>query len=130
MTRGIRIEHIGNAAEKQRPCSINRIEFEILVPLATEFRICFCEVTANNRVKEIFEEVEQRITKNWNFMCRSIAVHISVDYTEMILIGVIRLLFCFVCVHDNRMLVLEDERVTPVYLISLLGSVSHYERSG
>ncbi|KZV47761.1 hypothetical protein F511_23266 [Dorcoceras hygrometricum] len=23
----------------------------------------------------------------------------------------------------------EDERVTPVYLISLLGSVSHYERS-
>ncbi|KZV45508.1 hypothetical protein F511_08011 [Dorcoceras hygrometricum] len=28
------------------------------------------------------------------------------------------------------MLLLEDERVTPVYLISMLGSVSHYERSG
>ncbi|KZV35511.1 hypothetical protein F511_32976 [Dorcoceras hygrometricum] len=31
--------------------------------------------------------------------------------------------------NDPKMLVLEDERVTPVYLISLLGSVSHYERS-
>ncbi|KZV36751.1 Flowering time control protein FCA [Dorcoceras hygrometricum] len=30
---------------------------------------------------------------------------------------------------DLLMLELEDERVTPVYLISLLGSVSHYERS-
>ncbi|KZV55556.1 1,4-dihydroxy-2-naphthoate polyprenyltransferase, chloroplastic [Dorcoceras hygrometricum] len=29
----------------------------------------------------------------------------------------------------QKMLVFEDERVTPVYLISLLGSVSHYERS-
>ncbi|KZV52863.1 hypothetical protein F511_34089 [Dorcoceras hygrometricum] len=28
-----------------------------------------------------------------------------------------------------RMLELKDKRVTPVYLISLLGSVSHYERS-
>ncbi|KZV49702.1 hypothetical protein F511_24917 [Dorcoceras hygrometricum] len=37
MTRGI--EHIGNDAEKQRPLSINRIEFEILVTLATDFRI-------------------------------------------------------------------------------------------
>ncbi|KZV54954.1 hypothetical protein F511_31963 [Dorcoceras hygrometricum] len=39
----------------------------------------------------------------------------------------------FVCGNyssELRMLVLEDERVTPVYLISLLGSVSHYERSG
>ncbi|KZV24069.1 carbonic anhydrase [Dorcoceras hygrometricum] len=30
--------------------------------------------------------------------------------------------------NDSKMLELEDERVTPVYLISLLGSVSHYER--
>ncbi|KZV50036.1 hypothetical protein F511_34464 [Dorcoceras hygrometricum] len=29
----------------------------------------------------------------------------------------------------RALLWLEDERVTPVYLISLLGSVSHYERS-
>ncbi|KZV14413.1 protein Mpv17-like [Dorcoceras hygrometricum] len=39
----------------------------------------------------------------------------------------------FVCGNyssELRILELEDERVTPVYLISLLGSVSHYERSG
>ncbi|KZV35560.1 hypothetical protein F511_32445 [Dorcoceras hygrometricum] len=34
--------------------------------------------------------------------------------------------------HDitHRILVLEDERVTPIYLISLMGSFSQYERSG
>ncbi|KZV39003.1 hypothetical protein F511_34538 [Dorcoceras hygrometricum] len=39
----------------------------------------------------------------------------------------------FVCNNyssELRMLVIEDERVTPVYLISLLGSASHYERNG
>ncbi|KZV50358.1 voltage-gated Ca2+ channel, alpha subunit [Dorcoceras hygrometricum] len=39
----------------------------------------------------------------------------------------------FVCgnyISELRILELEDERVTPVYLISLLGSGSHYERSG
>ncbi|KZV34552.1 hypothetical protein F511_12617 [Dorcoceras hygrometricum] len=39
----------------------------------------------------------------------------------------------FVCGNYSsklRMLVFEDERVTPVYIISLLGSVSHYKRSG
>ncbi|KZV28043.1 serine/arginine-rich protein specific kinase [Dorcoceras hygrometricum] len=38
----------------------------------------------------------------------------------------------FICGNyssELRMLELEDERFTPVYLISLLGSVSHYERS-
>ncbi|KZV44863.1 hypothetical protein F511_17279 [Dorcoceras hygrometricum] len=38
----------------------------------------------------------------------------------------------FACVNyssELRMLELEDERVTPVYLISLLGSFIHYERS-
>ncbi|KZV52279.1 hypothetical protein F511_39916 [Dorcoceras hygrometricum] len=37
---------------------------------------------------------------------------------------------CGTCSSELRILVLEDERITPVRLNSLLGSVSHYERSG
>ncbi|KZV53159.1 hypothetical protein F511_23516 [Dorcoceras hygrometricum] len=37
---------------------------------------------------------------------------------------------CGTCSSELRMLVLEDERVTPVCLNSLLGSISHYERRG
>ncbi|KZV49179.1 hypothetical protein F511_04448 [Dorcoceras hygrometricum] len=36
---------------------------------------------------------------------------------------------CSNCSTEDLRMPVEDERVTLVYLISLLGSVSHYERS-
>ncbi|KZV34530.1 hypothetical protein F511_09268 [Dorcoceras hygrometricum] len=56
----------------------------------------------------------------WDFAC--------VNYSSELRYGC-ELVYSIGFGMDFMMLELEDERVTPVYLISLLGSVSHYERS-